>query len=64
METENVHDLVEKALEQAIESLDLIATDETLDRRLRETQAICNHALEELRGYGHESLREEWQNGE
>ncbi len=60
METGNVQELVETALERAIESLDVIATDEKLDQELRETQAMCNHALEELRGYGHELTQEEW----
>ena len=62
METENVQDLIERALESAIESLDLIATDENLDRRLRDTQAMCNHALTELRGYGFHTERDEWKN--
>lgn len=61
METENVQDLVERALETAIETLDLVATDERLDRRLREAQEVCNRALQELRGYGHEVPKENWQ---
>lgn len=61
MPTENVQDLVEFALERAIASLDLIATDPKLDRELRETQHICNRALTELRGFGYEVPREEWQ---
>lgn len=66
MNGENVQDLIERALESAIEGLDIIATDPTLDRHLRETQALCNQALMELRGYGHEAEKEEWQkeNGE
>ena len=62
MEPRDVHELVEFALERAIESLDVIATDKRLDQELRETQNICNHALFELRGYGHEVEKEEWQN--
>ncbi|MBI1291782.1 hypothetical protein GC173_11145 [bacterium] len=62
METENVQDLVERALENAIESLDLMATDDNLNRRLRETQEQCNKALVELRGYGHDVRPENWDN--
>ncbi len=62
METESIQDIVEKALEQAIESLDIVATDETLDRHLKETQDMCNRALIELRGYGHELPTEDWNN--
>ena len=61
METENVHELIERALESAIESLDVIANDEELDQKFRQTQELCNRALEELRGYGHELDKEEWQ---
>ncbi len=66
MNGENVQDLIERALESAIESLDVVATDPALDKHLRETQALCNHALYELRGFGHEAEKEEWQkeNGE
>jgi len=62
METENVQDLIERALENAIESLDLMATDDNLNQRLRETQEQCNKALVELRGYGHKAPKEPWQN--
>jgi len=62
METENVQDLVELALENAIQSLDMIATDKDLDERLREAQKLCNDALLELRGYGYDLTREDWQN--
>jgi uncharacterized protein (UPF0147 family) len=62
METENIQDQVERALENAIESLDLIATDERLDRHLRDVQEQCKKALVNLRGYGHESPKENWQN--
>jgi hypothetical protein len=62
MDTEKVQDLIEKALENAIESLDLMATDDNLNRRLRETQEQCNKALQELRGYGHEITRDPWEN--
>ncbi len=62
METENVQDLVESALENAIETLDLVATDPELDRRFRDAQEICNRALMELRGYGHHVSKEDWQN--
>lgn len=62
METENVQDLVELALENAIQSLDMIATDKDLDQRLREAQRLCNDALFELRGYGYDLAREDWQN--
>lgn len=61
MPTENVQDLVELALERAMDSLDLVATDKALDRELRNTQHLCNQALIELRGYGYEVPREEWQ---
>lgn len=60
METENVQDIVEKALENAIEALNLIATDEQLDGRLREAQRRCNDALYELRGYGYDLAQEDW----
>lgn len=60
METENVQDIVEQALENAIEALDLISTDEQLDGRLREAQRLCNDALFELRGYGHDLTQEDW----
>ena len=63
METENVQDLVELALENAIEALNLIATDRQLDAHLRQTQRLCNDALLELRGYGYDAAREEWQEG-
>jgi hypothetical protein len=39
----------------------LLATDDNLNRRLRETQDQCNKALIELRGFGHEISREDWQ---
>lgn len=61
METENTQELLEKALEEAIETLELIATDDNLNHRLRETQELCNRALTELRGFGHDSKREDWQ---
>lgn len=61
METESTQELIERALEMAIESLDLIATDDNLNNRLRETQEVCNRALEDLRGYGFEIAREDWQ---
>ncbi|HMX62577.1 MAG TPA: hypothetical protein PKD58_05885 [Candidatus Sumerlaeota bacterium] len=61
MEPLNTQDLIEKALESSIESLDLIANDENLNKRLRATQELCQAALMELRGYGHEIKREEWQ---
>ena len=61
METENVQDIIEQALEMAINTLDLLATDDNLNKRLRETQDACNRALVELRGYGHEAPREDWQ---
>ncbi len=60
MEQANVQELVEEALENAIEALDLVATDKTLDRRLREVQDHCNRALVELRGYGHDVASEGW----
>ena len=62
METTRVQDLIEQALENAIDTLDLIATDEALDRRLREAQERCNKALIELRGYGHEAEKDPWLN--
>lgn len=62
METQRVQDLVEQALENAIDTLDLLATDDGLDRRLREAQDNCNRALIELRGYGHEPEKDEWKN--
>ncbi|CAN5430424.1 hypothetical protein BH09SUM1_BH09SUM1_04480 [soil metagenome] len=61
METQSVQEMVELALENAIDSLDLIATDDNLNTRLRETQEQCNAALIQLRGYGYEAAREEWQ---
>ncbi|MCC6547236.1 hypothetical protein IT570_08715 [Candidatus Sumerlaeota bacterium] len=61
MDPLNTQDLIEKALESSIESLDLIANDENLNKRLRATQELCQAALMELRGYGHEIKREEWQ---
>lgn len=60
METENIQDIVEAALENAIESLDLVATDRNLDRRLREAQDLCNRALVELRGFGHQTPPDDW----
>ncbi len=60
METDNTQDLLERALENAIETLDLVAIDPTLDRRFREAQKMCNQALIELRGFGHETQSEEW----
>lgn len=61
MDPKDTQDLVELALERAIESMDVIATEPTLDRYLRETQDLCNAALVELRGYGFEKPKEEWQ---
>jgi hypothetical protein len=61
MDPTNTQDLIEKALESSIEAMDLLATDDNLNKRLREAQEICQAALMELRGYGHEVKREEWQ---
>ena len=63
METESVQDLVEQALENAIDTLNLLTSDKRLDARLVEAQRLCNNALVELRGYGHSAPREEWQEG-
>lgn len=60
MSTNNVQDTVERALEMAIETLDIIATDNDLDRRFRDTQDYCNQALIDLRGYGHEIVHDDW----
>jgi len=60
MNKPTTHEVVESALEAAIEALSIIATDEKLDRRLLEVQKQCNAALEELRGYPHELPKEEW----
>ncbi|MDX2175274.1 MAG: hypothetical protein SF028_02280 [Candidatus Sumerlaeia bacterium] len=61
MQKRHTQELVETALEAAVEALDLVATDDRLDARLREVQGLCNKALEELRGYPHEVPKEDWQ---
>lgn len=60
---EHTQDLIERALEQSIEALDLIATDDKLNEHLRATQELCHRALIELRGFGHDLKKEEWQGG-